>query len=120
MKAYPAFLIVLMYSLLSGCSKSTDKRNTFWYDFSGSATIDVVYSNNAKEQPGSVSAYKIFPEQDTKITDTLKAGSGTLTFHVPTSWPQRITFSAAGKDYQMMLLPGSHLTCQIDFGKADY
>lgn len=111
MKVLRTYLFVI-FSLLVRCDKTSD--NTFWYDFNGSATIDLHYSNSSKEQPCSISAYKMFPETETNITDTLKTGSGSLTFKLAASWPQKVRFHAAGSTYTMMVLPGSDLTCHID------
>ncbi|HEV7382269.1 MAG TPA: TlpA disulfide reductase family protein [Dyadobacter sp.] len=113
MKAYRTYLFAV-FSLLIGCDKTSDNDDTLWYDFNGSATLDILYSNSPKEQLCNISAYKMFPETETNLTDTLKTGSGKLTFKLPASWPQKVKFSVAGYTYTMLLLTGSELTCRID------
>lgn len=113
MKVNSLYLIITIF-LLSNCKKTSEK-DPFWYDFKGMATLEVNYSNNGKVEICNLFAHKMFPESETNISDTIPVGSGKRSYNLPVSWPQRVTFKISGSELNFILLPGSKLSCNIDF-----
>lgn len=89
-------------------------QNSFEYDFKGTANLRINYTNNPVEQVWYVFSYKMFPEQETNISDTIPAGAGTRNYKIPVSWPQKVTFTTSGKKLTFLLTPGSELVCNIN------
>lgn len=103
-----------LWCVVSICTVSFS-QNYFDYDFKGTANLKISYTNNPAKQAWSVYSYKMFPEQETNISDTLPPGSGTRNYEFPVSWPQKVTLITSGKELTFLLTPGSQLVCNINF-----
>lgn len=111
--AYKVLLVTLLCLLFA--YTTSFGQNSFWYDFKGSAKLKINYTNNPGKQVWSVFSYKMFPEQDVKISDTIPAGSGIRNYELSVSWPQQVTLTTSGKALTLLLIPGSMLVCNLDF-----
>lgn len=89
-------------------------QNSFKYDFKGTANLTINYINNPVEQVWFLFSYKMFPEQETSINDTIPAGAGIRNYELPVSWPQKVTLTTSGKELTFLLTPGSKLVCNIN------
>lgn len=89
-------------------------QNSFVYDFKGTANLTINYTNNPVEQVWFLFSYKIFPEHETSISDTIPAGAGFRNYELPVSWPQKVTLTTSEKELTFLLTPGSKLVCNIN------
>lgn len=90
-------------------------QNTDWYDFKGTATLRINYHNSPGNKTVFIFTAKLFPDQETRISDTIPVGSGSRDYVLPVSLPQKVMLTAAGKMLTLLLTPRSMLTCNLDF-----
>jgi len=107
-------LFVTLWCILSTCTISY-AQNSYWYDFKGTATLEVNYTNNPGQNVWTVFTHNMFPDQEVRLRDTIPGGSGTRNYVFPVSYPQKVTLTTAGKELTLLLTPGSTLVCNLNF-----
>lgn len=109
------YKVLILTCLFLATINSSFAQTSFWYDFSGTASLEINYTNNTKPNACKVSSYKMFPEEYTDIIDTLSSGSGKKTYKIPVSGPQSLTLTLPGIEVPILLIPGTSLACAVDF-----
>ncbi len=107
--------IQILISVFLTAMNTLFAQTSFWYDFSGTASLEINYTNNTRPNACKVSSYKMFPEEYTDIIDTLSSGSGKKTYKIPVSGPQSVTLTLQGIEVPILLIPGASLACAVDF-----
>lgn len=111
-----AHLRILVFII--GCSLQAPflfGQSANWYSFKGTANLNINYKNSPGGKTWFIRTIKIVPDQDTRLTDTIPSGSGSRTYVLPVSLPQKVTLATSGKTLTLLLTPGSTLTCNLDF-----
>ena len=106
--------VQLLMSLFLMATQGSFAQTSAWYNFNGVASLEIKYINNTRANTCKVYSYKMFPEEYIDIKDTLSSGSGTKTYKIPVSWPQKVTVSLPGIVLPILLVPGAHLVCVVD------
>jgi thiol-disulfide isomerase/thioredoxin len=114
LKSRLQLLIVILYCLLFSYHTSSG-QSSFWYDFKGIAKLQIKYTNSPGGKIWSVVTTRIFPDQEIRLRDTIPAGHGIRDYQLPVALPQKVTLNVAGKELNLLLTPGSTLTCNLDF-----
>lgn len=104
-----AFTLLFLVIISNGYA-----QKKLWYDFNGTASLEINFTSGIKPTICKISTYKIFPVEYIDIGDTLSSGSGKRIYNVPVSWPQRVTVTVNGTGLLIVLTPGERLVCSID------
>ena len=102
-----------------GCSlqalTSVFGQSAQWYSFKGTANLKINYKNSPGGKTWFIRTIKIVPDQDARLNDTIPSGSGSRTYVLPVSLPQKVVLATSGKTLTLLLTPGSTLICNLDF-----
>jgi thiol-disulfide isomerase/thioredoxin len=104
-----AFTILFLAMISNGYA-----QKNLWYDFNGTARLEINYTNSTEPTICNISTYKMFPEEYIDIGDTLSPGSGKRIYNIPMSWPRKVTITTNGTSLPILVTPGEHLICNID------
>lgn len=112
-----AYLRILIFIIACSLQAPTSLwgQSANWYSFKGSANLKINYKNSPGGKTWFIRTIKIFPNEDTRLNDTIPTGSGSRTYVLPVSLPQKVTLATSGKTLTLLLTPGSTLTCNLDF-----
>lgn len=111
---YLKISIVTLWCSSLVCTKSF-AQNSFWYNFKGTASLTINYVNNSDQKIWHIFTYKMFPDQEVRLSDTIPAGSGNRKYLLPIGLSQKVTLKTNGKELTLLLTPGSTLVCNLDF-----
>lgn len=111
-----AYLRILVF--IVGCSLQAPTplfaQSANWYSFKGTANL-IINHENSPGKTWFIRTIKMVPDQETRLSDTIPSGSGSKTYVLPVSLPQKVTLATSGKTLTLLLTPGSTLICHLDF-----